>query len=299
MRIYKIIIQCLSIVLIANCNMAIGFAQNIYAGGSGEGDSFSGLSEGASPDVNVFLGGNGEGISSESLSSVVQTDPEVIYTGGISLGYSEGVLSASLPVTENFIFDGGDARGDASASIMVDDFADLPVELRSFDVFNVDGEALVKWETLWEINNDYFVVEKSRNRRNWEEVEQVKGYGNSNYLLSYEVKDENPLSGLSYYRLKQVDFDGTATYSEIKAFSTDKTVELELVAYPNPLQDQLTILVRQAYHNRMQLFTITGQRVDFRIVESEEERIKIALPNLEKGMYVLRVASVGALVLMK
>ncbi|WP_044210672.1 T9SS type A sorting domain-containing protein [Flammeovirga sp. OC4] len=274
-------------------------AQNIYGGGSGEGISFSSFSESAPSSVSIFAGGESEGTASASLSSVVVTDPEDIFIGGASLGYSEGSYSESASAFENLIFGGGGSRGDASGAAMIDDFADLPVELGSFEVANKGGKAIIKWETLWEIDNDYFVVERSFNRRTWEAVERVKGYGNSNATIRYQTQDKAPLSGISYYRLRQVDYNGTTSYSEIEVFSTNSSGELELLAYPNPLQEQLTIIVDQIYHSRIQLFTITGQMIDFKMIESEKDKVKIALPSLQKGMYVLRVQPIGSLVLMK
>ncbi|WP_044210669.1 T9SS type A sorting domain-containing protein [Flammeovirga sp. OC4] len=302
MRTYKVILQLVSIFILVNCNIAIGFSQDIFSGGNGNGtDTGSYADMGSSPSVDIFNGGNGIGATNDSPSFTENTTEHDIFGGGNATGAgSDTYEDLHLPgVTVMSVFYGGNAKGDASASTMVDDFGDLPVELGTFEVLNIQGKAVIKWQTLWEINNDYFEVERSLNRRSWKVVKKVKGVGNSNASIAYQTEDEYPLNGLSYYRLKQVDFDGTTSYSEMKTFSTSKTFEIELVAYPNPLEEQLTILVDQVYHSRVQLFTITGQIVHFDSIESKEGSMTIALPFLERGMYILKVANVGSLVLMK
>jgi len=90
----------------------------------------------------------------------------------------------------------------------------LPVELTSFDA-NVSGAVVVlNWETASEINNDYFQIERSVNGSAWENIGFVEGEGTTTSTTRYEFVDENPLTGISYYRLKQVDFDDKFEYSD-------------------------------------------------------------------------------------
>lgn len=93
----------------------------------------------------------------------------------------------------------------------------LPVQLLSFNaVANYTNQTVdLSWITASEINNAFFTVERSANAQNFQPVLTRPGAGNSNQVITYNDVDMNPLMGVSYYRLKQTDFDGTSTYSEI------------------------------------------------------------------------------------
>lgn len=84
----------------------------------------------------------------------------------------------------------------------------LPVELTSFDAISVENEVHLSWVTLTERNNDHFVVEKSKDGKSFQFVQDVDGAGNSVEIKNYNVEDKAPYSGISYYRLRQIDFDG-------------------------------------------------------------------------------------------
>ncbi len=87
----------------------------------------------------------------------------------------------------------------------------LPVELTEFYVVRFDNINLIKWETASELNNKGFEVQKSFNNKDWELIFFQEGKGTSNEFNSYEILDNTDLT--SYYRLKQIDFDGVYEYS--------------------------------------------------------------------------------------
>jgi autotransporter-associated beta strand protein len=91
----------------------------------------------------------------------------------------------------------------------------LPIELLSFNAMQNETAVDLLWSTASEINNDYFTIEKSKDAMHFEQVFTKKGAGNSNTVLNYKEVDKNPFSGVSYYRLKQTDFNGDFTYSDI------------------------------------------------------------------------------------
>lgn len=119
----------------------------------------------------------------------------------------------------------------------------LPVELSSFDAINGDAcSILLEWTTNTETNNDYFVIEKSRNGINYKAIGTVKGAGNSNTAHTYTFIDQSP-SINNYYRLKQIDMGGIPTVSsQLVIRSTcfdddDSTVEV----FPNPVREEATV----------------------------------------------------------
>ncbi len=119
--------------------------------------------------------------------------------------------------------------------------AALPIELINFDVrLNNEKEVDIFWATATEINNDYFSVERSKDGRFFEQIATVKGAGNSTVVNNYKTLDAHPFTGINYYRLKQVDFDGTQTYSDIKTVNIISDEKFS--AFPNPLNDVLHIV---------------------------------------------------------
>jgi biopolymer transport protein ExbB len=109
----------------------------------------------------------------------------------------------------------------------------LPVEISFFDVTESDNRsALATWITLAEINNDFFVLEKSQDAIQFIPVAEIDGAGNSNVTLNYSYVDHDAFEGTSYYRLKQVDFNGAYSYSDIRSINFEG---IDLInTYPNP-----------------------------------------------------------------
>lgn len=109
----------------------------------------------------------------------------------------------------------------------------LPVELLSFNAIPNDNDWVnVYWSTASEINNDYFIVQRSKNNLQFEDMEKVNGAGNSVSIRKYSIIDYHPYSYVSYYRLKQVDFDGTCHFSNIVPVNFNG--EKALNVYPSP-----------------------------------------------------------------
>ncbi|PIQ22896.1 MAG: hypothetical protein COW65_00525 [Cytophagales bacterium CG18_big_fil_WC_8_21_14_2_50_42_9] len=120
----------------------------------------------------------------------------------------------------------------------------LPVELLNFTAALENTKVSLKWQTATEINNDYFVVERSQNGVSFSSISKVKGAGNSLQLNTYSQLDAAPLKGVAYYRLKQVDINGDFTYSKIVAVNNKAgIIAQQLVAYPNPTSNKVKLLI--------------------------------------------------------
>jgi hypothetical protein len=91
----------------------------------------------------------------------------------------------------------------------------LPVTLLYFDVKPNGNTVDIQWSTATEFNNDYFIVQRSQNNLHYEDIVKVDGAGTSTILKNYFTVDQNPYTGMSYYRLKQVDYNGSYKYSSI------------------------------------------------------------------------------------
>ncbi|MFP4288832.1 MAG: hypothetical protein ACLFQS_06215 [Bacteroidales bacterium] len=99
----------------------------------------------------------------------------------------------------------------------------LPIELLYFKAKAVSGQVYLEWGTATEINNDYFTIERSMDGINWEVITFETGAGNSNHTRHYSFTDQFPVDGISYYRLKQTDYDGKFEYFQPAAVELTNT----------------------------------------------------------------------------
>lgn len=166
----------------------------------------------------------------------------------------------------------------------------LPVELIHFDAtLQSNNQVKIDWSTASEINNNYFMVQRSANAIDFEDVERVEGSFNSNVLLEYKIYDELPLPGTSYYRLKQVDIDGSITYSALK--SVDLTLGN---IYPNPTTDIIYIPDYELFKNipgnqiQIEIWNTTGQ-----VVFTQSFSPSVNVLQLTRGSYILKVKSMN------
>ena len=104
----------------------------------------------------------------------------------------------------------------------------LPIVLVSFDANLKNTSVELNWLTESEINNDYFTIQKSKNTIDWYDVLTREGAGNSNSPISYHNTDNQPIKGHSYYRLKQTDFNGVSSYSNIKPIQFIENLAIEV-----------------------------------------------------------------------
>jgi Secretion system C-terminal sorting domain len=110
----------------------------------------------------------------------------------------------------------------------------LPIELLFFTGDLMNTYVDIKWATASETNNDYFTVQRSQDGQHWSNLMIVSGAGNSVSTINYQRVDENPLLGVSYYKLRQTDYDGEFTESNIVAINNNNGVEADIIPFPNP-----------------------------------------------------------------
>jgi hypothetical protein len=186
----------------------------------------------------------------------------------------------------------------------------LPIELLSFTA-TLDNNNIVDlyWSTSVEINNDYFTVEKAIENSNsnlyWSFVLTKKGAGNSNEIIEYNDFDANPYKGISYYRLKQTDFDGNYKYSKIVAINNNQhfnnDINLTFISYPNPslLCEEINIYNIEAYKPletlTFEVFDMLNKIVISEIIFTDENGFftkKINKNNeLKPGMYIVKITA--------
>ncbi len=171
----------------------------------------------------------------------------------------------------------------------------LPIVLLSFDAIPNNNKVDLTWKTASEKNCAYFTVEKSIDALSFELVGTTRGAGNSNKTLSYSMIDDQPYAGVSYYRLKQTDFDGKFTYSKIVAVSFDSDNNFDLSVYPNPSKSGETIDIaiygRKDTFVSLEIFDAMGKKEFSKVItlnDAGENVFKLdQLRPLASGIYVI------------
>jgi N-formylglutamate amidohydrolase len=174
-------------------------------------------------------------------------------------------------------------------------FSTLPITLLKFEGFRFGTVNRLMWKTETEINNKGFDIERSTDGKafeKWAYVPSKTKNGNSNAPFDYEIDDNTPLSNLTYYRLKQTDFDGKTTYSPIISIENQKGKNA-LTVYPNPSKGTFHIVINNKEEGQsiVTLYNMQGQLVFQKEMEQMQNvtDIKIALPSLSKGTYFLKL----------
>lgn len=163
----------------------------------------------------------------------------------------------------------------------------LPVTMAYFNAAKEGNTANLTWATTEEMNNTGFEIQRSADARKWQAigfVENQTADGNSKNLLTYGFADAAPLAGTNYYRLKQIDADGSYAYSSIAAVRFEGKNALSV--YPNPVADgKLTLTLSQSGSYKLSVYNVGGMEV----LNAQQSGNTLDVRSLRAGLYVLRV----------
>lgn len=164
----------------------------------------------------------------------------------------------------------------------------LPVELAFFKAIQNKNTIDLHWQTLSELNNRGFEIQKSTDGKTFENIAFVEGGGNSLATIDYYFNDENPNIGLNYYRLKQMDFDGFFEFSDVVVIDFKK--ESSFVIYPNPTTEKLTVQTDFQGLVDIRIYNLMGQMV-YQNTQRMTQQMDINLNDLTSGNYHLVIAN--------
>ena len=172
----------------------------------------------------------------------------------------------------------------------------LPVELSVFESKILDEGIFHYWKTVPEQHNEYFELEYSTDGLDWEVVKRLAGAGATAQANEYKFVDNQPSEDIVYTRLKQVDYDGTATYSNINRVGGEES-PLQINTYPNPVTNQLTVSgVDEISRSSIKWFNSNGVEVT-PVGEANPNGVTYYFDNtrLSAGPYFLVVQTKGKL----
>lgn len=174
--------------------------------------------------------------------------------------------------------------------ILVDNSSPLPIGLKDFSVACNNEYNTINWSTATELNNAYFVIEKSTDGIHFFELKIIEGAGNSSVIRNYQISDDNT-GKLVYYRLKQVDFDGTATYFKIISSNCAALTHTNLTGYFNGNNLIINYLSPHPKELDITLYSATNGQLIFKqqLLPFNGENSLPLNTNLAKGLYVLNI----------
>jgi hypothetical protein len=177
---------------------------------------------------------------------------------------------------------------------LVDQISPLPVTLLSFTAEPENNDkVLLNWETTSEQNSEAFIVERSRDAVNWEYVLTKKAAGNSNSPIQYNDIDYAPYSGLSYYRLKMLDFGGAYEYSRIVPVFIEADGAVATMAFPNPTTDIVFLQAKGDLKGDFYIavFDVKGRLMLTRNVTSQDllGSVPLSLGKYAQGTYFVQI----------
>jgi len=231
---------------------------------------------------------------------IVPMGPLTIYPGdsvglaappgnGFTYLWSTGDTSQNIFVTDSGMYSvtvttaGGCTSSD---SVFVSFSIPLPVTLIHFQARQENDIVHLEWTTSSEINNDHFDVLRSSNGYDWNIISKIKGAGNSYSLNYYTVTDDTPINGNNYYKLRQEDFDGTSTYSEV-VYVKIVSPCINAIVFPNPANEKLNFYSIE--NATLELYNLEGKIIYRRSSLQEKINHEINTSQYLSGNYFLKV----------
>lgn len=259
------------------------------------------------------------GSGSGSIARVYEFNPAINFRGATGIYYLDGELNGNTASLLSFVYDNGStafttnlvttsnntnnyvvaSTGANTVSIKrvtsVDAGVPLPVDLLSFTAKADGSHTLLEWITAREFNCDHFDVERSADGQSFGFLLAENGMGNSSGAHRYKTYDEQPLAGWNYYRLKQVDADGSFTWSPTAAVFFGGGDGTYVSVYPNPVQYRLSIAMssRDAQSSPLLLMDATGRVLKSQTLQlvKGDNTFSLDMSGLAAGSYLLKIGT--------
>lgn len=213
-----------------------------------------------------------------------------VWSDGICCSWGQGAYT--LTDASNNVLASGASFGasESTAFCLSTNAIALPIELSYFNAEANEDIVELEWITAMEDHNNYFEVERSADGHNWEVIDIVKSQSNSNSDQFYATADLNPLNGVSYYRLKQTDYDESYSYSDIQSVEFRSPENTTFKVFPVPASTFLNVT---SNHNieagNIRISNSVGAVIMVPASHSADSSIRFDISQLQAGMYFLTI----------
>jgi len=168
----------------------------------------------------------------------------------------------------------------------------MPVELDKWTATNLKESVLLEWTTASEENNDYFAIERSIDGVTWKVLGNVGGAGTTSATHYYSFEDTKPVSGISYYRLKQVDFNGEYTYSSVKCINRPANADKMYKAYVNKDIDAFIVQGEEIAACNIEVYNNLGIKMtNLSFNPISTDKVVINVGQLPIGTYFIKICN--------
>ncbi|QRR01461.1 Ig-like domain-containing protein [Dyadobacter sandarakinus] len=234
-------------------------------------------------DANDVLVSNGA-ISGFSGSGTTYTFDLIPATYGI----------VTVNVADNVADDPAANANTAALPFEIDYQVNLPVSLIRYTAIAEGNAAKIEWSTATETDNSHFEIEHATDAKNFTVIGLIEASGNSMVNRNYSWYDKSPANGKNYYRLVQVDYDGTTTRYGIKSLTFGASNEVLAKVYPNPAVEKVMIALPE--NTRIaQLLDAYGKILCNLATDANQTEITVPVDNLSPGIYLIHLITASGI----
>lgn len=231
-----------------------------------------------------------DGVSDPANLRVAKGDPSAwTDIGGVGIGSPSGDITSTFSFSTFSFFSLANKVGGVNP---------LPIELLSFTAKPNGNVVDLKWTTASEMNNDYFTIEKTVDGFSFETVGTKDGAGTITSISNYSTIDNNPFQGLSYYRLKQTDYNGDFAYSSLVPVNFNESLDFAFEIFPNPNDGNninISMNTIQGDEVLVVVYDVNGKKSYSKVIVTEQngENVYAIDPSskLSSGMYLITATS--------
>lgn len=265
------------------------------------------VSNGGSIKVQGNYNNGGSGSTTAQDGGTIEVDGDYDNSNGSTTVDGGGMVVGGTYSGDDPVVTGGAEEGcsGGGGGCCGSSCSSLPVDLVSFDVYAEEDHVKLTWKTVSELNNSHFNIYRSRNGVEYEFLDWKSGNGTTDEEKTYMLKDYPSYKGVYYYRLHQVDYDGTEEQFQIKkvAYGTNSSESLNI--YPMPISSgenfYISLPSASVQTIEVSLYNSVGMQENRLSFEQEADRIKVntSALNLNSGVYLLKLTVGGRLYVKK
>jgi hypothetical protein len=258
-----------------------------------QGNSVSISADGNTAIVGGYADNNSAGaawVYTRSGAAWAQQGNKLVGTG--ATGNALQGQSVSISADGNTAILGSPNDDNAAGAAWVYNYvpSPLPVSLNNYNAkLQTDGTVLLTWNTFSEQNNDCFQLSRSTDGKNFAVINTIKGKGTTTQRSLYNYTDKTPKSGENYYKLVQVDLDGTRTEKGIRVVNFNFTESSNITVYPNPSSSTLNVEFEANTYTSISIIDLTGKEILKKEIAKTDNKVSLDVTKLTNATYIIKL----------